>query len=253
VKNAHLLLLSSCLACVGTETGNPPVIDFGNSGCHDATVNKGIDPQSSVPVADPRFAGLTCMIWDKPAEERLNVRMTNYVAGCHADDGWHPRTKLHDDGRLDLVLQDEDCSIASCGACLYDVAFSIELAETDMDREVRLLQSGCPENTPHVSEASLALSSAAQGYACEYTPVGALLWRSGVTQPAQEHMPCGVNGAGTQSVTCDAGLVCTVVGAYGTGEDRRCLRSCQTDADCDAVDRCIDAVCKLGATGLTSR
>ncbi|MDB4989872.1 MAG: hypothetical protein JWN04_5050, partial [Myxococcaceae bacterium] len=45
---AQTLLSGLCLltACNGTETGNPPVIDFGNSGCHDQSYGQSL-PKSS--------------------------------------------------------------------------------------------------------------------------------------------------------------------------------------------------------------
>lgn len=229
------IALLSLAACSGTDTGNPPVIDFGNSGCHDQSYDKGLHLSS----LEARYKGLTC-IAAAHDDGILHVQVSNYDSGCGSDRGWTPRAELRDDGGLDLILEDHDCAQASCGWCLYDLSFTLQLAQAPTG-EVRLYQRGC-DGSPQEKRAVFAQGA---DVACAYTNASALLWKGG--DEGGERMVCGTY-ARDPNLPCQQGLTCTPAASDG----ERCLRTCTSDADCDSLERCDAKVCRLSATGLTS-
>jgi hypothetical protein len=238
----HLLFCCGITACVGTDTGNPPVIDFRNSACHDQsyTENKDAILQSldEAPlIPDPKYKGLTCFAFEQDANA-IHLLVSNYKSGCESQLGWTPRLEERSDGGLDLILEDRDCATAACGWCLYDLSFDLPL-ELASDREVHLVQRGCEGAHPELS-AQLALTQQS-GVACAYTDANALAWRA--RGGTSERMLCG------ETATCDIGLTCTTVDTDPRG---RCLKTCTTDANCDALSLCTASVCQLKATGLTT-
>lgn len=227
-------------ACSGTDTGNPPVIDFRNSACHDQTYSRdkdailqSLDDGSLVP--DPKYKGLTCFAFEQDAHA-LHLLVSNYKSGCESQLGWTPRLEERADGGLDVILEDRNCVTAACGWCLYDLSFDLPL-ELAINREVHLLQRGCEGAHPELS-AQLALGQQ-DGVACDYTDANALAWRG--RGGTSERMLCSETG------TCDSGLTCTTIGADTRG---RCLRNCDDDTECDTLSQCTAGVCQLSATGL---
>jgi hypothetical protein len=248
--------VSALVACTGTDTGNPPVIDFGNSGCHDQTYAAASALQSldkSVP--DPLYKGLTCLTWQHVDPQTLRIDLTNYESGCGTDDGWTPLAKLREDGGLDLVLQDDDCSQAGCGWCIYDLSFTVQLDRPLRDGDVRVYQQGCGDEAARPKQATLALSSLASGAVCNYSNGNALFWRG--HDEGGSRMPCLTNPDAQQTrIDCQPGLVCTDLGESNPIEaanaGTRCLPSCNSDADCGELTSCQQGVCKLTTRGLSS-
>lgn len=257
-KRALMALALSALACTsthsdhGTETGNPPVIDFDHSGCKAQAF--GLTQQRlNAPKqrASSSYDGLTCFVWERISEDEIQIELTNYETGCLADKGWQPRVELAADGTLELALQDDNCAQAACLSCLYDLTFHVQLDQiASRDREVSLDQRGCGEQPRDGKRALLPLASQATGAVCTYTSYAAL---RGAAQPGTvgAHAPC----APSAGRTCDESLSCvdprtTPVVNFSDGP--RCLASCQSDADCDELSRCESSVCILSAVGLAS-
>jgi hypothetical protein len=247
MSRSAVSILLSCLpllgACVGTETGNPPVVGFGNSGCKTLGGNTKQLPTAQGVVTDPLYSGLHCFVWERVSPTQLKIDVTNYASGCGAEAGWKPRAELDDDGSLSLVLEDDDCAIAGCFSCLYDVSFTVELPADSRDREVRFYEQGC-EGTPRPRRATLSLASEDSGAACTYTDRAALASRGGRSGP---RMLCG-SVFGQESVACDPGLVCSDIRA----NQGICLESCQQDDDCDSLSVCQDGLCRLGTPALNT-
>lgn len=256
--------LSLVAACSGTDTGNPPVIGFGNSGCHDQAYGQGLHESASTGlilqsldmptlVPDAQYKGLTCLAWQRVDASSIRILLTNYESGCGSELGWVPKAELLDDGTLDLVLEDSDCSQASCGWCLYDLSFTIELKDRAADGPVRMSQRGCQVDALETKHAVLALASQPSGAVCNYANSSALTWKGG--DDGSKRMPCGAATGAAGAVTCQAGLQCIDLGTQPAGDfsgGARCLPSCSSDADCDALSSCQAGVCKLRATGLSS-
>jgi hypothetical protein len=253
VKNAHVLVLTCCIACVGTDTGNPPLIDFGKSACHDQsyTADKGVSLQSldqAELAPDIRFKGLTCIDFER-RDAVLHFGISNYVAGCGSDGGWTPHVEVREGGGVDLILDDGNCELLRCGLCLYDLSFDVELLQQVADGEVHLYQRGCDDVRAEIA-APLALTRASD-VACAYTQSAGLLARGGAN--AGERMLCGHwNGGDSRAAaSCEQGLTCTELDVdTGAAAGGRCLRDCTSDVECDALSRCVTGTCQLSKTGL---
>ncbi|MET0286476.1 MAG: hypothetical protein ABW352_18485 [Polyangiales bacterium] len=237
MKIARFALLLA--ACSGTDTGNPPVIDFRNSACHDQSytgdkdaILQSLDEGPLTP--DARYKGATCVVSER-REDALHVFVSNYEAACAEGVDWKPRVEERSDGGLDLILEDDACQVGRCGTCLYDLDFELPLALSTA-QEVHIYQQGCGDQRHEIA-------APLDGVACDYTSVGALVFRA--RGETGERMLCGDGAHGVWG-PCDDGLACTEVGTqYG-----RCLRSCTQDADCDALSACDGSVCKLKSTNL---
>lgn len=227
MKIARFALLFA--ACTGTDSGNPPVIDFRNSACHDQSYQGDKDLQSLAP--DARYKGLTCVVSERHPDA-LHLYVSNYAAACAEGVSWAPRIEQRNGG-IDLILEDDTCQVGRCGTCLYDLDFVLPPASG----EVHLYQQGCG-NERHEIAAPL------EGTACDYTSMSALVFRA--VGDTGERMLCG-DGPYSAKGPCDPGLTCTQVNTDPYG---RCLRSCKSDTDCDTFSTCSDNVCKLNATGL---
>lgn len=260
-RTPRSLLFGVCLAaCTGTDTGNPPLVtDFTNTGCKSsmsgALTQKGVKGDLAWSEDDAAYQGLHCFLWERLDERTLRIDLTNYESGCHTDKGWVPRAEVRDDGTLELVLDDHDCSAASCGWCIYDLSFTVELDDSTVDRQVRLSQAGCGEENRLGRSASLPLSSQDRGAVCGYAHYYALqqaLLSTGAAPTA--HFPCGeVPGLDPQASECQEGLSCTDVGEQAPSVfagGPRCIPVCETDADCDALGRCEDGTCRLRGPGI---
>jgi hypothetical protein len=234
MKRALLLALASC---VGTDSGNPPVLDSGSSGCHDQSyrINKA-DMASYTP--DSRFRGLNCIVWER-AEGELRLSATNIDAACGSEDGWRPYVARRGDGGLDLVVHDDECATAGCDSgCLYDVTVTIPYERDLADSLVRAYKNGCDDVDSQgfeMLQGSVAFSQTS-GAICRYASYSKVAI-SGST--GQERGACDQDGA------CDPGNTCV-----NLGPNTLCLRACQSDADCDALSRCDGTACQLSATGL---
>lgn len=247
--------VSALSACTGTDTGNPPVVDFGNSGCKKG-LSSGALQSVDKATPDPRYEGLTCLTWQHVDDKTIKIDLTNYESGCEADKGWKPQAEVRDDGGLDIILQDDDCSQAKCGWCIYDLAFTVHVDMPLGDGEVRVYESGCKEGAPHVKRAALALASQSSGAVCNYANRNALAW-PGAGAAGGNRMPCATGAtAGPQSVSCQAGLVCSDLGesvpVEAANAGARCLLACTSDTNCDELTSCQDGACKLKARGLSS-
>jgi len=241
--------------CTGTDTGNPPVIGFHSSGCKSKQTSGLVLQSLDEPMkgAEPLYTGLTCFVWERLDEDTLRIDLTNYESGCGAEQGWQPRAELAKDGSLELILQDSHCANASCGWCIYDLSFTVELEEAVRDGEVRLFQRGCDDALRHEKRAFLRLASQPSGAACTYAHYYALQ-DSPAQAPDHARGLCGPTEAGEPNRSCSEGLRCTDLSKSAPTDHHggpRCLSECQVDADCDALSRCEGAVCMLSATGLS--
>jgi hypothetical protein len=232
-------------ACSGTDTGNPPVIDFRNSACHDQSYDvdkdailQSLDEGPLVP--DEHYKGLTCLVSERRTDA-LHLFVSNYVAACAEGVNWKPRVEERSDGGLDLILEDDDCQVGRCGSCLYDLDFELPL-ELASAREVHVYQQGCGSERHEIA----ATLSKPNGVACDYISTSALVFRA--RDETGERMLCGTDSSFGELGPCDANLACTQLDTaqpYG-----RCLRTCTTNTDCDALSQCTTGVCQLKATGL---
>ncbi len=240
-------------ACVGTDTGNPPVIDFGHSGCHSDATDKGMHTGALDQAGpDPLYNGLTCMVWQRPQADTLQVKLINYEAGCHSDSGWEPRTQLDANGELALILHDSDCASASCGWCQYDVSFSVRIPSSMSDGVVHVYKEGCGDERRAIRSAWLPLSSSAEhaGTACDYA-----LRYAVEDQNYGYDLPrtiCNTKGERQPVSGCATGKTCTDLTPGLSYPDERCLAQCTSNSDCDSLSSCLDGVCKLSASGLRS-
>jgi hypothetical protein len=230
-------------SCVGTDTGNPPVIDFRNSGCN-GSADKGVTLQS-LDYATPDDLGLSCLRWEHRDDETVRIVLTNYHAPCGADSGWQPRVKLREDG-VDLILEDRQCALSSCDdSCVYDLTFVVGEASRLPDGLVRLYQQGCDQN--NLEQAEVPLASLRSGIACRYADYQHVSF-----------FPTGNQGdaCGSHTPTCQDGLRCTNVSPLSPEHpdaDERCLPTCTSNADCDAaLSECTAGACQLKATGLSA-
>jgi len=157
--------------------------------------------------------GLMCLEWQR-TETSLQVQIVNFGAGCGAE--WKGRTTLSGD-RLTLLLDNQLCSVAACGNCLYDTASVLELpALSDLTLELSLNPACNGERD--VRSWQLPLTRAERGISCEFArPQGlgsirgdAFLWC------AEENDPC------------EDGLTCVP----SDEPISRCLPACDVDADC---------------------
>lgn len=255
---SRVALLMCCgvlVACEGTDTGNPPVIGFENSDCKDGASDKGISRQSSnldASLNDPLYDGLVCFAWKRLEHDQLRVTVTNYRSGCGAEHGWSPKVELREDGGLDLVLQDDECSTAACGSCRYDLAFTFELPETvqRMSLPARIFERGCPGEHSAL-RALLPLGTSSEGSVCGYS--------TGHWIPSAETdrgEPCDLVPVSPDAHVraCAAGLQCVDLGqksADGLSGGTRCLTPCESDAQCDRLTQCREGFCKLPSVGVT--
>jgi hypothetical protein len=228
-------------ACTGTDTGNPPVIDFGNSGCHDQGYKLSKSDQPAYQ-PDSHFRGLNCLTWERTDRGNLRISATNIDAACGSSGGWRPKIVRRDDGGLDLVVQDDQCETAGCDSgCLFDVSVTIPFDSTIEDSLVRAYKHGCDDVAAQgfaEFEGHLALVSQASGAVCRYATYNKVeIANSG----GQERGRCN------NDMSCEPSNTCVNLGSH-----LLCLRACQTDSDCDTLSRCDGAVCQLSATGLTS-
>jgi hypothetical protein len=249
VAIASSCLLLAASACAGTETGNPPVIGFGNSGCHDQAYDKGIMQSLEPMTPNPLYKGLTCFHWQHPDADTIRIELSNYETACGSDMGWKPQLEQREDGGIDIILQDDDCQAFRCGWCMHDLSFTFEL-ERPLDGEVRVYQRGCGDQNEHLKRATLPLATQPAGTVCSYTHSVALDMRNGA--PGSERMPCGPTN---QSQTCEPDLSCVDVGTPTSGAltgGPRCLATCTDDATCDELTSCQNGVCRLREIGVFS-
>lgn len=248
------LFLLQLVACMGTDVGNPPrggLSSFDTPGCKTiANGDKGADPPlySWLP-DDERYRGLQCFLWDRQDDDKLRVRVTNYAAGCHADEGWQPRAIARSAREVDLVLENRQCLSAGCGWCLYDLLFVLDAKLAGQPTlSLNLLQDpGCGDQRR--DSVTLPLGEHASGVNCSYANPHALNdWTFTHGAAGKERMPCGHS---EPSVSCAAGLSCTAVDSEGRYQDHKlCLAFCQNDADCRPSElmRCKDGACQLNGT-----
>lgn len=242
------LPLSSCtVEPGGTDTGNPPLIDFDESGCKSHQYEKELRSQSLETTSafeNPLYDGLTCFVWQRLEAGSLRVQITNYADSCGADLSWTPEARVVD-GELQLALMDTRCIVAGCGSCVYDLSYDVRV-DTTSDLAVSLEHEGCGATRKLTARLPLATQEA--GSSCVYADHGALFWHAGTTGSlGKRHMPCVTSPKDGPSQQCDDGLVCSAP----SPERPICLARCTSDAECDALTRCSDGVCQLHTTGVT--
>ncbi len=250
----------SIASCNGTETGNPPLVldSFDTTGCKSKENHASIklpsialksvtksDRQISEAAANEiRYSGRTCFVWERADEETLEIALTNYAAGCGSSKVWEPEVELADDGSLNLRMENPSCSGASCGWCLYDLAFSVRLRDMPDELAVKLLGSRCSGEAPLQHQTTLKLSGESPGESCEYANKYALAERCPTLSDDFLYKPCGEPGSLCGApVTCPDGTQCSEV-AEG---DARCVPSCTSNADCApyADTHCKEQLCLL--------
>jgi hypothetical protein len=244
--SSRLLALSLLASCLGTETGNPPLIHWRGTPCKPAgTRTKAVTLQSldsSLARLDtdgaydnPLYEGLNCIVWQRVDETTLRIDVTNYEDACGSDSSWTPSARLDDSGTLQLLLEDTKCQRAGCDSdCMFDFSYTVRVADSTQDLPVRLTHEGCGYE-PNSRSAVLPLSTRAQGAVCRHADFH--------VHAGTLRTPCQRRGI---AVACESRLVCAEAGA----SEPLCLPPCSSDADCDPLTQCQEAVCKLRATGL---
>jgi hypothetical protein len=156
--------------------------------------------------------GLSCVEW-RLSGTSLDVQVVNFSDGCGVE--WQGKAVLEGD-RVQLLLDNPRCAVASCGNCLYDTATVLELPSV-LDLRLELSANASCSGDPTRKEWLLPLTTAPSGMLCEYARAPGL---GSLTGPAFMH--CSVSNA------CDAGLTCVRENEYVS----HCLPACTTDADC---------------------
>jgi hypothetical protein len=242
-KRTLMLSFTACvyLACAGTETDNPanPTLEkFESSQCKKQPDGQG--GQQPLILASSAN-GLQCFEWEQTGSDSVTLRLLNFDQGCVLS--WKGAA-TYTDGKVDLALTNERCSVARCGSCLYDFTFDLKGVALNAALPVRVGFAACADeavNWKHT--ALLPVADAPSGVLCRYAERGALIWQAQAKDTCQSaNMPCGEH-CETSTTTCNAGLSCVAVDG---ANDQRCLPNCSSDNDCTAgLTTCRDGLCRI--------
>jgi len=237
-----LYAAASCTG--GTDTGNP-LTDFDISKCKSKSGEALADQRSALTLpAAERYHGLTCYLAER-SEDSVALSVYNIAGGCGVD--WDAKGRERA-GELDVVLTNPSCTVARCGGCVYDAAFSLELG-TSTDESVELIEHPCEGDPRTLGAWDVPQGDGATTLHCTFSrAAGEDASKLGLC--GQENQPCRVgNGPcaidpGAAASACDDGLSCTEVSEH----DSRCLKQCSSDDDCAVPGalRCRDdGLCRL--------
>lgn len=227
--------VASCSSTGGTETGNPASLEhFSASDCK----NDSPAPGQQALVLASELEGLQCVEWARDASGQLDVRLFNFPEPC--GDTYLGRAALATDGALELSVYKDRCEVLKCGNCLFDFEFRVRGVALDTPLEVRAGSALC-ESRPATFDENIRLAVDAEdsGLTCRYLRRNVLEQLSSTRDSCgRRNMPCGCTAIDADD--CAEGLTCTEV----ADADRRCLTSCETDADCGGATECRDGACQ---------
>lgn len=234
-------------SCTGTETDNP-VIDFERSACKSegsALRLPGVMAARAPLTLDAAdYEGLYCFAWESGTNGRLRIDVFNMVGGCHID--WELADARFDEKGLRLRVQNDECAIAGCGSCAYDLSFDMEGIDRDAPLPLALQQLDCDgEPTRDATVLTLPVDERSEGVLCRES------WTRFTGECGGAHSPpCADQRPATrcadEGASCDDGFVCDA----GSDESSDlCLTACESDADCPLpVEACVDGACRLRGT-----
>ena len=146
-------------SCIGTETDNP-VAGFEPTACKSeggsALRLPGVMRTSEALTLDSRdYDGLYCFAWEARASGRMHISVFNMIAGCHID--WELGPSRIDANGLRLRVRNDECAVAGCGSCAYDLSFDVEGVDATAPLPLSLTQLDCDdEPTRRCHDADLA-------------------------------------------------------------------------------------------------
>ena len=70
------------------------------------------------------YDGLHCFAWETRASGRMHLSVFNMTAGCHIS--WELGASRIDANGLRLRVRNDECAVAGCGSCAYDLSFDVE-------------------------------------------------------------------------------------------------------------------------------
>jgi hypothetical protein len=136
-----VLALAAC-GKNGTETDNP-LIDFDQSACK----QQGLETALVLPgdAGLPEVGDFCAAYGVDESGQRGRLQISNYPSACGSEFA-HATASL-EDGTLELVLHRDDCTVARCGSCAYDLDFVVQDPPPRAGLRVELREAGC-EGTP---------------------------------------------------------------------------------------------------------
>lgn len=253
--------------CVGTETGNPFTTSVITSRCKSADDYEGLlMPQVLSAGADQDAdisqdgvslelgeieripVWLSCVEWASK-DDSLLFQVANFAGGCEID--WQSEVVwAQSDGQppgLYVNLQNNNCSVAACGNCSYDLRTPEPIEFEPLgDLEVQLIRRDCEGQAGQVTVFSLPLSKKAVGLSCEFadTWAASAAADSGTALNTELYAPCNDALESPSDIgivtQCADGLSCV---------DGRCVSSCQQDTDCllKEAEICVSGTCRLAS------
>src|SRR5664280_526750 len=234
------------MGCNGTETQNPvnsgngPLIAFGNSGCKKEILSassKEVSTFSQIDAGSPNFgdevAGLKCVAWEFTGTGRLKVNLINFEEACGAK--WQGDAQVEATGQLHLNLVNPQCMVAACGWCIYDWSFEVKGLPGGQTLPTTITIDTCPGRQDiKTSSVELPLGTEPSGIKCRYANFYAIDWQAAsLNTRGTVGMPCdgtatsqGADASATG--TCQGDLVCT----DNDAAQEICAKSCNADVDC---------------------
>lgn len=236
-------------ACTTTDGGKRPVVldDFDTGGCKSSEqlAASALTQKDGAGTTgyDAAHDGLQCFVWKRLSEEKLSIEITNHADGCGAEMSWEPRAELDEQGGLDLLLENKQCTFAACGSCIYDLTFEVKVPRDTKQLRTRLLGDDCDGERSLHHEQTLPLDTQPSGVLCvDYRPRPFREPECGQSIPPFAH--CDDNACDpATAVPCAAGTECVEV----ENDALRCLPTCDSDADCSPYPstHCEKSVCVL--------
>lgn len=260
-RNSSLSILALALvhpSCTGTEADNPFTDPTTTSLCKGADDYKPLANLREPLTVDPSWSAgpsraelpapestllplgdipiwLECLEWDL-AHGVFDYQVANFRGGCEVS--WSGGGRVTDQGDVLLELHNNNCAVAACGNCLYDVRSGGQLEMPQVTRDVtfELIRKNCDGEVTVESEWILPTSEQTHGLHCRKADAwGAEAGGEGDAFAAL-YAPCGDAFGETRS--CPDGLSCVA---------ESCVPSCSADEDCplSGALTCQDNYCQL--------
>jgi hypothetical protein len=234
-------------SCTGTETDNP-VADFDRSACKSggsALRLPGVmATRAALTVDSADYEGLYCFAWKASDDGRMRLDVFNMVGGCHID--WELADARYDAKGLRLRVQNDECAVAGCGSCAYDLSFDLTGIDRDAPLPMSLSQLNCDDElTRDATTLILPIDERGEGVICREGGGNRFVIECGVAHST----PCAEQGPGRcadEGATCGDGLVCD---PRTDASQDLCLTGCESDDDCPLpVEACVAGACRLRET-----
>jgi hypothetical protein len=237
-------------SCIGTETDNP-VAGFEPTACKREGGSglrlPGVMSTSEALTLDSRdYDGLYCFAWEARASGRMHLSVFNMTGGCHID--WELGPSRIDANGLRLRVRNDECAVAACGTCAYDLSFEVEDVDATAPLPLSLTQLDCDdEPTRDATTLTLPIDERSEGVLCREGSLTSLDIACG-----GPHFPPCAAGSGSLNRCTDDGANCGDGGVCDPRPDApfdMCLRQCEADADCPLpVETCVAGGCRLRET-----